>query len=361
MRARVTRAAAAAAEERAPISSAKTSYSRSSGCGSRRTGTAGRPRHGTSFARPPRFAPTMRSARAAGCLAGYDARVVKEFKDFGAASLAFDRDGQRLLIGAVTDPKRFFQPEGINRWPHGFGTPRPGTMTIFSTAAMGPVAFRGDGTPVQLVPGTEKDGTAAHPARPPAEQAALRFMSPGGATFDPSKGDLTLTPDASVVAAVLQRREKGQVLMAWDGTSGRTLGSLDLDIPVRCIAVSPTGRWSPPGRRTAGSSSGRPPLATRSRPSTTAGTGSTACPSAATSAAPSRPAPARRAALAARRRRLGRDRHRLGPHSARDRVLLPGEQLRRLRLGFLARRRHARLVRPRLGQALGPSPRSNTA
>ncbi len=176
---------------------------------------------------------------AAGCLAGYDARVIQEFKDFGAASLAFDRDGRRLLIGAVTDAKRHPDPDKplpARLWD--FSTR---TMTTFSAAAMGPVAFRGDGTPVQLVPGTEKDGLAVILLDLPRNKPLSRFIAPGGATFDLTKGDFTLTPDASVVAAYLQRRDKGQVLVAWDGASGRTLGSIDLDIPVRCIAVSPDG------------------------------------------------------------------------------------------------------------------------
>ncbi len=176
---------------------------------------------------------------AAGCLAGYDARVIQEFKDFGAASLAFDRDGRRLLIGAVTDAKRHPDPDKplpARLWD--FSTR---TMTTFSAAAMGPVAFRGDGTPVQLVPGTEKDGLAVILLDLPRNKPLSRFIAPGGATFDLTKGDFTLTPDASVVAAYLQRRDKGQVLVAWDSASGRTLGSIDLDIPVRCIAVSPDG------------------------------------------------------------------------------------------------------------------------
>jgi WD40 repeat protein len=200
---------------------------------------------------------------AAGCLAGYDARVVQEFKDFGAASLAFDRDGRRLLIGSVADTKRPFQPGADKPLSSRLWDFSTRTMTTFSTAALGPVAFRGDGTPVQLVPGTEKDGPAVILLDLPKNKALSRFISPGGATFDLTKSDCTLTPDTSVVAAFLQRRDKGQVLVAWDSASGRALGSLNLDIPVRCIAVSldgslvaagqETGRidvWSPASGRT---------------------------------------------------------------------------------------------------------------
>jgi len=184
---------------------------------------------------------------AAGCLAGYDARVVQEFKDFGAASLAFDRQGRRLLIGSVIDAKHRTQDKPLPARLWDFSTR---TMTTFSAAALGPVAFRGDGTPVQLVPGTEKDGPAVILLDLPRNKPLSRFMASGGATYDLTKSDCTLTPDASVVAAVLQRRDKGQVLVAWDSASGRTAGSLDLDIPVRCIAVSPDGSLVAAGQET---------------------------------------------------------------------------------------------------------------
>ena len=175
---------------------------------------------------------------AAGCLAGYDARVVQEFTEFGAAALAFDRDGRRLLIGSVTDAKR---PDPNKPLPARLWDFKTRTMTIFSAAAIGPVAFRGDATPVQLVPGTEKDGAAVILLDLPRNKPLSRFIAPGGATFDLTKSDFTLTPDASVAVAVLERPRKGQVLVAWDGATGRMLGNLELDIHVRCIAVSLDG------------------------------------------------------------------------------------------------------------------------
>jgi serine/threonine protein kinase/WD40 repeat protein len=200
---------------------------------------------------------------AAGCLAGYDARVVQEFKDLGAASLAFDRDGRRLLMGAVTDPSHPFLPDRDQPLAARLWDASTRTMTIFSVAALGPVAFRADGTPVQLVPGTEKDGPALILLDLPRNQPLSRFMTPGGATFNWIRGDFALTPDASVVVAVLQRPDKGQVLVAWDGASARTLASLDRDIAVRCVAVAPDGSlvaagqedgrivvWSPAAGRT---------------------------------------------------------------------------------------------------------------
>ncbi len=69
---------------------------------------------------------------AAGCLAGYDARVVQEFEDFGAGSLAFDRDGKRLLIGSVVDPRHPFNPAVDHPLASRLWDFTTRTMTIFS-------------------------------------------------------------------------------------------------------------------------------------------------------------------------------------------------------------------------------------
>ena len=123
-------------------------------------------------------------------------------------------------------------------------------MTTFSAASLGPVAFRGDGTPVQLVPDTEKDGPAVILLDLARNKPLARFVAPGGATFDRAKSDCALTPDASVAAAYLQRRDKGQVLVAWVRASGRMLGSLNLDVSARCIAVSADGSLVAAGQET---------------------------------------------------------------------------------------------------------------
>ncbi len=154
-------------------------------------------------------------------------------------------------MGAVTDPRRYFDPEkhkplATRLWD--FSTR---TMTTFSAGALGPVAFRGDGAPVQLIPGDEKGGAAVILLDLLRNQPVSRFVAPGGATFDLSRDELALTPDASVTAAVLQYPDKGQVLVAWDGASARTLGSLDLDVSVRCcVAVSPDGSLVAAGQET---------------------------------------------------------------------------------------------------------------
>jgi hypothetical protein len=88
---------------------------------------------------------------AATIFGGLDARLVKEFKDEAGTWLAFDRTGQRLVIGGYSDPRHpeFNQPTRV--W-------NASTDTIEATSTQtetGPVTFALDGTPVQLIPPTE--------------------------------------------------------------------------------------------------------------------------------------------------------------------------------------------------------------
>src|SRR5205814_1920140 len=82
-----------------------------------------------------------------------DARTVKQFRDFGARSVAFDPDGRRLLMGGVTDAKNGRRTQGARLWDG--VSPGPEDLQV---AEEGPVGFRIDGTPVQLVV-RKKEGT----------------------------------------------------------------------------------------------------------------------------------------------------------------------------------------------------------
>jgi serine/threonine protein kinase/WD40 repeat protein len=82
-------------------------------------------------------------SQAAASLAGMDASIGKRF-DVPASAVAFDPKGERLLIGGVTESGRPLEPAKV--WD------RRTDVTIRSKqAGNGPVAFRADGTPLQLV------------------------------------------------------------------------------------------------------------------------------------------------------------------------------------------------------------------
>ena len=79
--------------------------------------------------------------QAAADLAGYDAHRFKKFYGFGASSVAFSEDGKRLLLGG------WEKDEGKV-----LDLANPGLAPVPSgQAGKGPVAFRPDGTPLQLV------------------------------------------------------------------------------------------------------------------------------------------------------------------------------------------------------------------
>src|SRR5262249_55886647 len=90
--------------------------------------------------------PALQS-QAVATLKGIDAQLVKEFRDFGAKSLAFDREGRRLLIGGVSDAKDNQKKQGAKLWDN--ATEQLDDLQVTGT---GPVGFRADGTPVQLQP-----------------------------------------------------------------------------------------------------------------------------------------------------------------------------------------------------------------
>src|SRR5262249_10625897 len=86
-------------------------------------------------------------AQAASALMGLDAKLIVDSRDIGASYLAFDRQGERLLMGGVTDAKTPLRVLGARIRDDPLLSPRdlPG-------GGSGPVGFHPDGTPIQLVP-----------------------------------------------------------------------------------------------------------------------------------------------------------------------------------------------------------------
>ncbi len=146
--------------------------------------------------------------QAAAALAGVDARILRRFIGTGASSVAFDRKGERLLSGGIEPDQnedcraRIVDVSGY--WPPmRYGLPGPG-----------PVSFRDDGTPLQLVvePGGglvlwDVDRSAA----------VARFEIPAGAKAT----CLTLRPDGSSVACTVAAPDGQGQLLVWDVASGR--------------------------------------------------------------------------------------------------------------------------------------------
>jgi serine/threonine protein kinase/WD40 repeat protein len=146
--------------------------------------------------------------QAAATLAGIDARLVRQLEGVGATSVAFDREGKRLLIGGIEpDPKQDGRARILDltgdRPPVVCGLPGPG-----------PVVFRDDGTPLQLV---ARPGGGLVLWNLDRRCAVAQFEIPGGAT---SEGLALRSDGSSVAASVTTADGQGKVLV-WDVESCR--------------------------------------------------------------------------------------------------------------------------------------------
>jgi WD40 repeat protein len=162
--------------------------------------------------------------QAAATLIGLDAHLAKAFRDFGASSLAFSRDGQKLLMGGL-DPGRG-RERRAKLWDSASGSPQ-----ILGRPGSGPVAFRDDATPLQLTVDAGREPVLWDLAR---DEAATRFNLPG----DAKPLDLALAPDGSLAAVSLGGTDAAVVI--YDGRSGDQLHRFPG--ASTAMAFSPDGR-----------------------------------------------------------------------------------------------------------------------
>jgi serine/threonine protein kinase/WD40 repeat protein len=186
---------------------------------------------------------TLRN-EAAATLIGLDARAPVQFKDFGASSVAFDPEGRRLLMGGVVDPEGGFQ--GAKLWDD--ATRR---LLDLGDAAKGPVGFRADGTPIQLVVRDEAEPEAMTLVDLTKKRVVTRFSIPGHLVAgDEDTQDVWMKPDGTLVAAPVRAPDGMVALVVWDGASGEILHRFAMH--PGAVAFSPDG-----GLMAAGDDAGR--------------------------------------------------------------------------------------------------------
>jgi WD40 repeat protein len=164
--------------------------------------------------------------QAAATLAGLDVRRVEPPLDSDGSAVAFDATGRRLLIGGARADDRFRRPAvGARCWDSTTGE----MVHASAQTGPGPVAFRRDGTPVQLV---MRDGPSllVWDVAAGRKVAECRFGADAG---DPRVEKPTLneadvpvaafSPDGSLAAAAATGPDDTGVIAAWDGASGRRL------------------------------------------------------------------------------------------------------------------------------------------
>jgi eukaryotic-like serine/threonine-protein kinase len=162
-------------------------------------------------------------------LSDFDARAVKRFDEFGARFVAFDRIGQRLLMGSTTDPKHPDRTLGTKLWDDA-------TQQLSDLAfdGEGPVGFRIDGTPIAFVADTKAGTLALWDLA--TKRILLPFEVPG--QLDVHKiTQLSMLPDGSLVAAPVTLAGGQSALVVWNGETGKRLHQLQGK--TSCVALSP--------------------------------------------------------------------------------------------------------------------------
>ncbi len=153
---------------------------------------------------------------AIGSLRGLDAILAKPFHDFGASSLAFDAKGKRLLIGGVSRRDDGKIPLPARIWTE--GAPAADEIPFDRS---GPVGFRGDGTPIQLVDDEPANTLVLYDLS--TTKPIRSFPIPG--RLDLAKDEeafMAMSAAGALVAAPVRDGAK-RGLAVWDGASGRLL------------------------------------------------------------------------------------------------------------------------------------------
>lgn len=176
---------------------------------------------------------------AAAALAGLDARMEKRFGTVDAPWLTFDPRGEQLLISGA--PRARSRPgSGAKIWHL-----KKDELAETSTPPQaGPVAFRSDGTPMQLIHGENISlelWDVARGTEIKKYQFAEEIRRQEGlklATSPTGLAVLGMSRDSSLVAAsAIDGKGKGWTVV-WDGRSGKEV--LRLDQPATALALAPT-------------------------------------------------------------------------------------------------------------------------
>jgi serine/threonine protein kinase/WD40 repeat protein len=160
-----------------------------------------------------------------------DAQTLKEFREFGAKSLAFDREGRRLLIGGVSDAGDSQKKQGAKLWDDATQQ-----LDDLQVAGPGPVGFRADGTPVQLLI-EEGDPPALVLMNLAKRQPITRFAIPPKGKIEPEA--TAMTPDARLSGVLVTLPDGKTTLCAWDSATGNPV--LSVAVHAGCLAFSPDG------------------------------------------------------------------------------------------------------------------------
>lgn len=176
--------------------------------------------------------------QAAATLLGLDAKVIKRFVGNPAWSVAFHPDSQRVLIGGweLMPPIR----------PALLWDSTTGKADSTKVPGQGPVIFRTDGTPLQLVPPTKDRGTIQLwnvATQQKLQEIAMKDALPAIDSQLTYERAIFSADGSSVVVVASKRDDTGKVIQSaitlFESTSGRRVRQIEQ--PATGVAVTPDG------------------------------------------------------------------------------------------------------------------------
>jgi WD40 repeat protein len=172
------------------------------------------------------------NAEAFGCLFGVDAKVSCEFKEFSCRSAVIGPRGE-FLMGGVTDATN---RKRLNARLWDGKSPQAAELEV---AGFGPVGFRSDGTPIQLVADHERRSLTLMDLK--VARVIHEFEIPGTLAVPDPRAEFSMpvamTPDGSVIAARIRRHDGRPALMLWSGASGRSLNIFPGEVTAAALAA----------------------------------------------------------------------------------------------------------------------------
>jgi len=170
--------------------------------------------------------------QAAACLQGLDVELEKRIEK-DSTSVAWDAKGQRLLIGGYSN--RSGPTEEAKMWDSNTG------LTYDSgLPGSGPVAFRPDDTPVQLV---AKDDGSFQLWNVDKKRTLSTFSFPGSAKhlLQSDEGPpLVLASDGTLAAAAATMSDQKSLIAVWNAASGKLLWQFP--VTASALAFSPDNK-----------------------------------------------------------------------------------------------------------------------
>ncbi len=169
---------------------------------------------------------------AAATLAGLDAHVIRHFMNLGSSSVAFDRTGERVLIGGIEDPRGYKNATFL--WE--ISKNRTNTS---KRAGTGPVAFAEDGRLLQLtfqgrLSFLLSDMAGRHAPRmvtiPAMEGPAPRTLAPPPV--------MAMTADGALIAAGAVLADGKSRIAVWETAEGKLVRQFENEHPLAALAFS---------------------------------------------------------------------------------------------------------------------------